>query len=212
MLDSKLINIITELEKDEVIRAGEFKALISGEGSTAERKYQNPLQIRNFATFIIATNYLPKVDDTSDAFFRRIIVIPFERCFSKEEQDPDLINKLELEIPEILNILIEVARKVLKQRGFDVPNNSVLALEEWRKSLDPLERFVQKRCELIPYAWVSYADLYDAYEDWCDENSVCAVDTKVSFTKNIRNRFNVFNKRKGGNGDRGLRGIGLRQL
>ena len=80
-LNHKLANIITESEQGGKLPAAELKALVSGEAMTVDHKFGHPFVMEPFATLFWATNHLPHPHDYSDALFRGIDLVEFNRKF-----------------------------------------------------------------------------------------------------------------------------------
>ena len=46
---------------------------------------------------MLATNHLPKLQDVTHAFFRRLVILKFNRNFTADEMDLELSSKLRAE-------------------------------------------------------------------------------------------------------------------
>jgi putative DNA primase/helicase len=128
-LAGKYLNTFADLPYMALKNVSIFKALTGGDVIDAERKYkQRTLRFKNFAKLIFSANKLPRVEDMSDAFIRRVILIEFENVIEKKDQN--LLEKLttEKELSGFLNLLIERLPGVLA-RGFPEAN-----LEEVKKN------------------------------------------------------------------------------
>ena len=80
-LNHKLANIITESEQGGKLPAAELKALVSGEAMTVDHKFGHPFVMEPDAMLFWATNHLPHPHDYSDALFRGIDLVEFNRKF-----------------------------------------------------------------------------------------------------------------------------------
>ncbi|MCD2183504.1 phage/plasmid primase, P4 family [Rhizobium sp. GN54] len=165
-LDQKLANIITELKQGETIADAELKAITSGEPATVEHKNKDPFVIRPFATCWFGTNHMPHTRDYSDAFFRRALVITFNRVFEPHEQDSGLKDKLKAELPGILNHALNAYAGVVSRNAFTVPASSVSAQRKWQVEADQVAQFVEERCETRTGGTVSISFLYSTYQGW----------------------------------------------
>ena len=58
--------------------------------------------------------------------------------------------------------------------------------EDYRQSSDRLKEFIEDRCHLNPFAWVSSERLVGAYEDWCRKNGEKYPLEGREFTEQIR--------------------------
>jgi P4 family phage/plasmid primase-like protien len=119
-LYGKLVNTYADLESNKLTNTGIFKTLVSGDSIRAQRKHQQPFSFCNHSKLIFSTNKILRTDDMSYAYYRRWIILIFDRIFDGENQDPDLINKLttEEELSGLLNLLLKGLRKLIKEGGF----------------------------------------------------------------------------------------------
>jgi P4 family phage/plasmid primase-like protien len=100
----KLANIASEIETDE-IRTGEriIKAITGGDPITLNEKFKTPFQAKLSARLLFACNELPIFKDRSQAIKRRLVIIPMTQEIPLEKRDPRLFEKLQKELPGILN-------------------------------------------------------------------------------------------------------------
>ena len=183
-LHQKLANIVTELKQGEVIADAELKAITSGEPATVEHKHKNPFVMRPFSTCWFGTNHMPHTRDFSEALFRRATILQFNRTFAKSEQDPQLKDKLQAELPGILNMSLTAYARALVD-GFSEPQSSEDAKKEWRLEADQVALFVEDTCRRDPDARTPAGDVFQAYKAWAAENGI----SKTMSQKGLRDRL-----------------------
>jgi putative DNA primase/helicase len=183
-LHQKLANIVTELKQGEVIADAELKAITSGEPGTVEHKFKNPFVMRPFATCWFGTNHMPHTRDFSEALFRRATILQFNRTFAKSEQDPQLKDKLQTELPGILNMSLTAYARALVD-GFTEPQSSEDAKKEWRLEADQVALFVDDICRRDPDARTPAGDIFQAYKSWAADNGI----SKTMSQKGLRDRL-----------------------
>ena len=167
----KLANLVTELKQGEVLADAELKAITSGEPATVEHKNKDPFVMRPYATCWFGTNHLPHTRDFSEAFFRRAVVLDFNRVFSEQEKDPNLLDKLTAELSGILNLCLNAYAAAL-QFGFTDPSSSRVAKQKWRLETDQVQQFVSESCLMGPGYTVKSSLLYSKYKIWAFENGI----------------------------------------
>ena len=89
-LYNKLANISIETNAKSSVYDSLMKAVVSGDTITADFKYLPPFQFNPCCKLIFALNNMPRVDDKTDSFFRRLIIVRFNRQFGEEEQNKNL--------------------------------------------------------------------------------------------------------------------------
>ena len=89
-LQGKLANLAGDLDSRFTIKnTGLLKQLVGGDTIYAERKYQEGFHFVNYATPWFACNSLPTVEDHSEGWARRWVVIPMVARLAGRE-DPDM--------------------------------------------------------------------------------------------------------------------------
>jgi putative DNA primase/helicase len=197
-LHMKLGNIVTEINQGAVMADAELKGIVSGEPSTVEHKFKNPFTMRPFATCWFGTNHMPHTRDHSNAIFRRAMILTFNRTFAKDEQDPQLKDKLIAELSGILNLCLAAYAQAL-QRGFTRPASSEAAKNEWRLEIDQVAQFVEDACTRNPDSGEKSSEVYAQYKSWVNLNGVKHPVTH----KTLRDRLTLlgFGKKKTNQGN-----------
>ena len=88
MMIGKLLVYDDDLNKNIVLPDGTLKKLSEDGQITANPKGYQPFTFTKVCTVVMCCNGTPKTKDISKGFRRRAMVIPFDRGFTKEEQDP----------------------------------------------------------------------------------------------------------------------------
>jgi len=144
-LSGKSANIFSDLEKNELRFSGKIKAIISGEGIEVEKKYQQGLRIKPFAKLMFSCNRFPKSYDQSQGFFRRWMIIKWERNFENDpERIPYLREKLQGNKEErnlIFSCLVGIANQLNKTGKFTHTKDWKIVQKEWNENADPLDDF-----------------------------------------------------------------------
>jgi putative DNA primase/helicase len=184
-LEGKLVNISAEMSAEATIADGYLKSIVSGDQIEAERKFRDSFSFRPYVRLIGSTNHLPRLLDLSDGFFRRAIVLKFNRQFRDDERDPKLADKLMAEMPGILAWCVQ-GLKNLRERGrFEMPRSSVEALLQYRKESDTERMFFDECLLLDPSGYgMSPNEIYAGYVTWCKASGYRA-KSKINFGKRL---------------------------
>lgn len=210
-LEGKLVNLVSETRMGEVIDDAALKAIVSGEASTVEHKNRDPFELRPYATCWFGTNHMPATRDVSDGFFRRALVIEFNRQFRAEDgtADTNLAGKLETELPGILNLAVGAYGDALERGHLTTPASSGKAAARWRLEADQAAQFVEEACIEQPEAATPIGELYASYREWAMLNGVRNVFNKPTLGKRLKALG--FDRRKGSRGVREVAGLVLRE-
>lgn len=119
-LYGKLANICGDLQSKKLSHTGNFKMLASGDIIRAQRKYGRPFDFSSHAKLIYSTNEIPESDDQTEAYFKRWIILLFDRVFRGEEKDTNLIEKLTTkdELSGLLNLALIALKQLIKDDWF----------------------------------------------------------------------------------------------
>jgi len=168
-LDGKLVNIAGEMAADSMINDGYIKAIVAGDTIEASRKYKPSMSFKPFTRLMAATNNLPRTNDLTHGFFRRTIILTFNRKFTDTEQNPNLVKELREELPGILVWAIAGLRQ-LRQRGyFTIPESSNAALEQYRAEANPVKLFADECLVASPTGRAQAKDLLAVHREWCSQ-------------------------------------------
>lgn len=162
-IEHKMLNISSETGRD--VDADVLKQLVTGEKVTVERKYHDARQTDDYGKFIVATNNMPKAEDTF-AFFRRMIIMPFEVVIPDSEKDTHLIDKLKEELPGILNWVLAAFPGLVERNEFTESELCNQALKRYKAQADSVFLFIDQMCQKSSSA--TRGDyLFNAYKDFC---------------------------------------------
>jgi putative DNA primase/helicase len=144
----------------------------------AERKFAQPFSFRSYARLIFSANSLPPSRDRTHAFYRRWLVIPFERNFDGEDADKNLRPKLREELPGILNRALSGLRRLYSQGGFSEPQAVKIAIEEYQRENDTVASFVAECLTIDVNGTIEKKTLYSNYRFWCEAQGLRPVTQK----------------------------------
>jgi putative DNA primase/helicase len=193
---NKLANIGDDISAKYMESSSVFKKVVTGESFMAQRKYGQPFQMECYATQIFCANELPQVQDRSDGFSRRIIIVPFNAKFTKDdpEYDPFIETKLlsEEAIAYLLNIGIQGLRRVLINKGFTKSNLGEREKSQYMKQNNNVLEWFDEDPN-IEHQPVN--DVYATYQCWCGTNG-CRAVKKITLGGEISKKFGFKSKVK----------------
>jgi putative DNA primase/helicase len=124
------------------------------------------------------TNHKPVIRGTDHGIWRRIKLIPFTTRITEDKRDPYLDQKPLTEKSGILNRLIEGVL-CWKQEGLKVPAIITSATDEYRGEMDVIGNFLKECCVQRPGVTIRARELFQVYQDWCDENNEMATSERM---------------------------------
>ncbi len=170
-LYGKLANIFGDLPTKNIEDNGIFKALTGEDYMTVERKNRDPFSFQNFAKLVYSCNSIPRnYGDRSDAFYRRLCIVRFNRVVPKDKRDPDLVNKLKAEADGIFLFALEGLKRLMENNFvFSETQRNIDEIEQYRAESNSVLSFVNERCILDADAEESRQVVYDSYKKYCQE-------------------------------------------
>lgn len=158
---------------------------ISGEDSlTIDRKYKDPWTGKLPTRFIVMTNELPRLQDSSGALASRFIIFVLTRSFYGEE-NPRLTEQLLLEASGIFNWALEGLDRV-NERGYLVnPPSGQEAVLQLEDLSSPIGAFLRDRCVVDAKRETVVDTFWAAWKRWCEDNNQF-VGTKVMLGRDLR--------------------------
>lgn len=176
-LYGKLANICDDLPAIGVNDIGRIKELTGNSPVNAEMKFkQAGLSFINRAKLIFSCNKIPKTAHADDAFYSRVIIIPFENQVSAP--DPELIDRMTTpaELSGLLNRVIDYYNHLIKRHhfGYDKTTDEVIYMYSLG-SLDSVTRYVNDCIESDMLSTIARDDLYEDYLAYCKINRLTIV-------------------------------------
>jgi putative DNA primase/helicase len=162
---------------------------LSGEdGVEVARKFKKAWTGRLPVRFMLLTNELPGLADSSSALAKRFLILMFTRSFYGNE-DPLLTAKLSKELPGILNwALVGYAR--LRKRGYFVqPESGRDSVAQLERLSSPVTAFVNDCCEIGAGFQIVIEHLYRAWRIWCQSNGRRDPGTSQTFGRDLKAAF-----------------------
>lgn len=161
--------ICSEIEEGRRWASQRFKELTGEEDVTARRMHRDFETFRLTAKLFVMANSKPRVSDRTDAFWRRMRLVPFGVQVPDEEQDRGLDAKLQGEASGILNWALAGLRACLVDGGLGIPPAVRDAVAQYRQDTDHLATFVAEVCVYGSRGlYVQPSELYEAYRAWCE--------------------------------------------
>ena len=185
-LFEKWANIRNDIPKATVENTGTFKEIVGGDPLKAEKKYQDPFRFEPTAKMLFSANQLPETEVDDEAFYRRILLVPFPETIPVEQRDKKLDDKLQAELPGVLNWAIDGLQRLVDQGGFTADRSPGHTADTWQKWGDSVSRFASDAVEDAPEdEAIPKSKLYAAYLEYCRQEGIPS-DTQHSMTSGLK--------------------------
>ncbi|HFE9682766.1 TPA: phage/plasmid primase, P4 family [Clostridium perfringens] len=194
----KLANVFSDLPSKSIDDTGIFKVVTGEDYLMAEKKNKNPFKFRPFARLVFSCNELPKnYVDRTEGFYRRLIIVPFNRQIEKNKIDKALKYKFQREKEGILNWALEGLKR-LYENNFEFSENELTddVKKEYKRENNNVISFVEECCEIDSLFSCSRIEIYESYKEFCGEAGLKAL-SQIKFNKELECNFNVTRARSG---------------
>lgn len=162
-----------------------FKSIVAGERISARALRENPVQFTPTAKLFFASNKPYTYKNPDLALYRRMVFIPFEYSVPPEEQDKELIQKLEQERDVVFSLAARTLKKFVESGyDFQMSRKAQAYLESRIIALHSVDGFLEDYTLIDEKGGISAAALYEAYKLWCNENALDA-DEKAEFKESV---------------------------
>jgi putative DNA primase/helicase len=200
----KLANIGDDIS-DEFLRGkaiAHFKKIVSGNMLKAENKGTELFFYKPFVKLIFSANQIPRMKDRTGAVLRRMVIIPFNATFSKNDPDYDPYIAWKLKDQAVMEYLCKIGIDGLKQilinRSFTQSTKVDQELKEYTEYNNPILLFLAEteKEEIINQ---ETRLVHSMYEIFCQDNGFQGMGL-ANFSKEITRQLNCMVKDKRVNG------------
>jgi putative DNA primase/helicase len=202
----------SEADSDKGFDAKVIKTLTGNDTIVARRLYEHEFEFRPQHKLFLGANHKPIVKEVTEAFWRRMRLIPFTVTFkgANREKKSKLESELRAEVSGILNWALAGCRR-WQRDGLLEPKSIRRATRDYRDENDLLGEFIAQQCGLDPEAWTPTTELYRAFSDWWTETrgARAAAISMGWFARMLGERAELTVKKR--NHIRGWYGIALKQ-
>lgn len=194
-LFGKLANIGDDIEDDFVKSTGVFKKLVTGDALNVERKGKDPFDFSNYSKLLFSANNIPRLGKGrgAAAITRRLIIIPFNAKFSKDDSDFRPYIKYDLRQPESIQYLIKIGinalKRILADEGFSNSKKVDAELEEYEVENNPMLMFFED-LQTNEYENQPIKQVYTTYTEYCVRNGMQPV-SNIQFGKEIKKHYDL---------------------
>ena len=184
-IENKLLNFPTE--SSSKLNVEVFKRIASGEPLSARPIREAPYTVTQYAKQMFSLNKNLQAKDTTHAYYRRFILLPFDRTFEDHEKDLGLSKRIiDKELSGIMNWILKGLTELIKNKNFTESESSMRALEDFKIDTDSVMSFIVEKNYYIIDDKTKFADVYNHYLQYCVEDKLNSV-SKKTFGQRIEN-------------------------
>ena len=192
LVDARLV-VANELPEGARMDENLVKAMTGDDVIVARAPYaKKEMEFRPSFSLVMVGNHKPEIRDTSNGMWRRMLMLPFNASFTKEQLDPMLMEKLRAEMPGILNWAIQGCQMWQEQRlKASIPARLKQDVETYRAESDMVGCFLEECTQTRAGAKVPMSEVYAVYSRWTQQNGEWAMKQLALKKKLIEKGFAV---------------------
>ncbi len=185
LIANKLLNYGSEINAS--VTRDVFKNLVSGEPIMARLKYGNSFLMNRYAKLCFNCNELPRDIEHSEAYFRRLMILPFRLTIPEGKQDKELAQKIiKTELAGVFNWVLEGLRRLLRNRRFTNSEIVKTLVTQYRREADTVACFLDEEGwkSSTDDSYITQKDFHRDYKSFCVEGGYKPVG-RVNFGKRL---------------------------
>lgn len=198
-LFGKLANLGDDISDEFIVNASIFKKFVTGERVQVQNKGEKPFEFNNYAKFLFSANNIPRIKDKTGAVLRRLIIVPFNASFSKDDPDYDDHITYKLQEQDVMEYLIVLGLSALKRvltNGFTESAKVQEQLKEYEETNNPILGFFEEvEFEGFQIENEQSDKVFKRYKEYCLANNFNPM-SKAEFSKQLCRKLNMTTKTK----------------
>lgn len=200
-LVGKLANICPDLPSQHLEGTSVFKSITGGDEITGEHKFHDSFDFTPFCRLLFSANHPPRAEDSSEGFFDRWLVVPFNRRFrgGEGEIQQAVLDAMLSEPDEqsgLLNRALAALPDLRKRGRFSESDSTQTAFDEFHATTDPIAVWLTAHTLDDASALTPQAAMVAAYARHCEAKGI-APATKNAFGRALHKlRPNVVDKQR----------------
>lgn len=190
-LFGKLANIGDDIADDFISNPAIFKKIVSGDWIKGENKGKDEFFFKPYCKLLFSANNIPRIKDKSGAVLDRLVIIPFDARFSKDDPDFDPYIKYKLIQDESIEYLILLGikglKRVLENQEFTKSEKVQKSIDEYKENNNPILLFFKEDVKIINEPT---NQVYKKYNEFCLANSFTPM-SNIEFSKQVKKHFDL---------------------
>ena len=139
--------------------------------STYEKKGQDAIHFHSYAKLLFSTNEMPQnLEDKSDAFYRRLLILDMNRVVKSGEKDLHLKEKVQAESDYAIHMAMIALKNLYEQGKFTESEHSKECVREVQRSSDSICAFIDESLVRAKGKRLKRSEVFHMYEEYCKEN------------------------------------------
>ena len=129
------------------------------------------IHFHSYAKLLFSTNEMPQnLEDKSDAFYRRLLILDMNRVVKSGEKDLHLKEKVQAESDYAIHMAMIALKELYEQGKFTESEHSKECVREVQRSSDSICAFIDESLVRAKGKRLKRSEVFHMYEEYCKEN------------------------------------------
>lgn len=170
-LFGKLLNACADIPSTAMESVDIIKKAVGEDTLLYEKKGQDPTQFNSYAKLLFSANEMPlNLDDKTNAYYRRLLVLDINRTIPEEEKDSKLKEKMCNESAYAIHMAMLALKQLYTDNHFIESNHSKECIAHLYRSADSVKAFTDDMlCHKVGEK-IKRSEVYKMYEEYCEDN------------------------------------------
>lgn len=179
-IENILANICADVGSKGIYETSPLKKIISGDPVNSNRKFFDSYPFLPYCTLVFSANEIPEVEDKSDAFARRFILIEWEKQFFGKDRDHSVknIRNTPSELSGIFNKILPIAKRLLQEHKLRYEPTVEDAKLKWIEKSDSTTKFLEDKCSRGASYFLSRGVLFGEYNKFAESHDMTPLSDK----------------------------------
>jgi len=184
-LYGRLLNSCGDLSSEAMTDTSTLKLVTGEDPVQAEIKGGEVFQFHPYVKLLFSANRIPATrDEQSDAFYRRLLILPLQRA---EKFFPDLKDRLQADLETFFHMAVEAGAEAFERGRLTESADSIYEVEDLHDRTDTVSAFLRKCTVKEKDERAKTSEAYTVYEGYCLENDRNPL-SRTAFRANMREK------------------------
>ena len=188
LIHGKLLNACADIPCKAMENTDVLKKAVGEDTLIYEKKGQDAIHFHSYAKLLFSTNEMPQnLEDKSDAFYRRLLILDMNRVVKSGEKDLHLKEKVQAESDYAIHMAMIALKELYEQGKFTESEHSKECVREVQRSSDSICAFIDESLVRAKGKRLKRSEVFHMYEEFCKENGRQG-HGKSNFFKNMTDK------------------------
>lgn len=167
----RLLNACADISCKAMENTDVLKKAVGEDTLIYEKKGQDAIHFHSYAKPLFSTNEMPQnLEDKSDAFYRRLLILDMNRVVKSGEKDLHLKEKIQAESDYAIHMAMIALKELYEQGKFTESERSKECVREVQRLSDSICAFIDESLVRVKGKRLKRSEVFNMYEEYCKEN------------------------------------------